>query len=62
MLQQISSNLASYSFSSDITPLGVGTLMEEQFDSNLDADFRAALRKLYKKDTLTKLKVLNTLD
>ena len=31
--------------------------MEESFDSNLDSDFRAALRKLYKKDMLTKLKV-----
>jgi hypothetical protein len=33
--------------------------MEEQFDANLDGDFRAALRKLYKKDTLTKLKALD---
>lgn len=36
---------------------GVGTLMEESFDSSLDGEFRAALRKLYKKDMLTKLKV-----
>lgn len=32
--------------------------MEESFDSNLDSDFRAALRKLHKKDMLTKLKVM----
>ncbi len=61
MLQQISSSLASYSFGSDVTPLGVGTLMEESFDSNLDGDLRAALRKLYKKDMQTKLKALDEL-
>ncbi len=61
MLQQISSNLASYSFGSDVSPLGVGTLMEESFDSNLDGDLRAALRKLYKKDMQTKLKALDEL-
>ena len=36
---------------------GIGTLMEESFDSNLDSDFRVALKKLYKKDLLTKIKV-----
>ena len=35
--------------------------MEESFDVNLDGDFRAALRKLYKKDNLTKLKALDEL-
>ena len=31
--------------------------MEDSFDSNLDSDFRLALKKLYKKDVLTKQKV-----
>ena len=35
--------------------------MEESFDSNLDGDLRAALRKLYKKDMQTKLKAMDEL-
>jgi len=41
--------------------LGVGTLLEESFDPNLDADFRVVLKKLSKKDTLTKSKALDEL-
>jgi hypothetical protein len=36
-------------------------LLEESFDPNLDSDFRVVLKKLSKKDNLTKLKALDEL-
>lgn len=36
----------------------MGTLLEDAFDSSIDSDFRMALKKLYKKDALTKFKAL----
>lgn len=41
--------------------IGIGTLIEDSFDSSLDSEFRVALKKLYKKDTLTKSKALEEL-
>lgn len=35
--------------------------MEDSFDTNVDPDFRMVLKKLYKKDTLTKVKSLEEL-
>lgn len=35
--------------------------MEDSFDTNVDSDFRMVLKKLSKKDTLTKLKSLEEL-
>jgi E3 ubiquitin-protein ligase listerin len=40
---------------------GIGTLLEDSFDTNVDNDFKMALRKLHKKDTLTKYKALEEL-
>jgi hypothetical protein len=31
--------------------------MEDSVDSNIDSEFRMILKKLYKKDSLTRLKV-----
>ena len=56
MLQQVS---GTYNFS-EMAPIGIGTLLEDAFDSSLDTDFRVALKKLYKKDSLTKSKVKKT--
>ena len=62
MLQSMASNLENYGFGSkEIAPIGVGTLLEDSFDSSLDPDFRMVLKKLFKKDSLTKLKVKETL-
>ena len=36
-------------------------MLEESFDPNLDSDFRVVLKKLSKKDNLTKLKALDEL-
>ncbi len=35
--------------------------MEDSVDTNVDSEFRMALKKLYKKDTQTKLKALDEL-
>ncbi|RNA12496.1 E3 ubiquitin- ligase listerin [Brachionus plicatilis] len=51
----------NYSFGSDMPLIGKGTFLEESFDSNVDPDFRMLLRKLTKKDNLTKSKTLEEL-
>lgn len=55
------SQIPNYSFGTDMPPIGIGTLMEDSFDSNIDSDFRMVLKKLSKKDTLTKIKTLEEL-
>lgn len=37
---------------------GIGTLLEDSFDSSIDGEFRMVLKKLAKKDNSTKQKVL----
>lgn len=51
----------NYSFGSDISSIGKGTFLDDSFDSNVDPDFRMLLKKLTKKDTLTKTKTLDEL-
>lgn len=51
----------NYSFGTDMPSIGKGTFLEESFDSNIDPDFRMSLKKLSKKDTLTKSKTLDEL-
>lgn len=51
----------NYSFGSDISSIGKGTFLDDSFDSNVDPDFRMVLKKLTKKDTLTKTKTLDEL-
>lgn len=55
MLQQVAPNLTGLSTS--MPPLGINNLLDDTFDSALDSEMRMVLKKLSKKDVLTKTKV-----
>ncbi len=56
MLQQVVPNITG--LSSSMPPLGISNLLDDTFDSGIDSEMRMALKKLSKKDNLTKMKVL----
>ena len=60
LMQQVSSSFVGFSLNS-LAPIGAGMLLDDAFDASLDGDLKMSLRKLSKKDPLTKCKALDEL-
>lgn len=56
MLQQVAPN-GLVGLSQSLSPSGVSNLLEDPLDFNIDPEMRMVLKKLSKKEALTKTKV-----
>ena len=63
LMQQVTGGLVGFTLNSGhlLTPMGSGMLLDDAFDAGLDGDLKMSLRKLSKKDPLTKCKALDEL-
>lgn len=64
LMQQVSNSFVGFGLNSGhllTTPIGAGMLLDDAFDASLDGDLKMSLRKLSKKDPLTKSKALDEL-